>query len=140
MCSVEVKTSLFRTYCTSLYTAHLLTKYSESTLRNFYTAYHNVMKLFIGLPKREHTRPICVSYDIPYGPALLRNLIYRFMCRLQESQNMILYTINQSDCQYDSPPREKWKSLYISKEKKYKLVFSMSFDIYQIFLKMVFCI
>ena len=111
MCSVEVKTLLFRTYCTSLYTTHLWTKYTESTLRNFYTAYHNVMKLFIGLPKREHTRPICVSYDIPYGPALLRNLIYRFMCRLQESQNMILYIINQSDCQYDSPLRKKWNSL-----------------------------
>ena len=111
MCSVEGKALLFRTYCTSLYTAHLWTRYTESALRNFYIAYHNVMKLLIGLPKREHNRPVCVSYDIPYGPALLRNLIYRFICRLQESQNMILYTINKSDCQYDSLLRKKWRSL-----------------------------
>ena len=111
MCSVEVKVVLFRTYCTSLYTAHLWTNYSNATLNHFYTAYHNVMKLFIGLPKREHNRPLCVKYDIPHGPALVRNLIYRFMCRLEESQNMLLCVINKSDCIYESPLRKKWKSL-----------------------------
>ena len=80
MCSVEVKVMLFKTYCTSLYTAHLWTKYSNKTLNDFYIAYHNVMKLFIGLPKREHNRPICVYNEIPYGPAQIRNYIYKFIC------------------------------------------------------------
>ena len=69
------------------------------------------MKLFIGLPKREHNRPLCVEHDIPHGPALLRNLIYRFICRLKESQNELLSIVNSSDCVYDSPLRKKWKSL-----------------------------
>ena len=111
MCSIEVKVMLFKSYCTSLYTAHLWTNYSNKTLNDFYIAYHNVMKLFIGLRKREHTRPLCVKYDIPYGPALMRNYIYKFMCRLEISQNNILCTINQSDCKYESHLRNKWKSL-----------------------------
>ena len=111
MCSTEVKVMLFRTYCTPLYTAHLWTNYSKRSLANFYIAYHNMMKLLIGLPKREHNRHLCVRYDIPHGPSLLRNLIYRFMCRLKESQNKLICAINNSDCQFESPLRRKWHSL-----------------------------
>ena len=85
MCSVEVKIMLFKSYCTSLYTAHLWTKYSNKTLNDFYIAYHNVMKLFIGVPKREHNRPIFVNNEIPYGPALIHNYIYKFIHRLESS-------------------------------------------------------
>ena len=111
MCSVEVKVMLFRSYCTPLYTAHLWTNYSKSTIKDFYIAYHNIMKLFIGFRKYDHNRPLCVKYNIPHGPALVRNLIYRFMCRLQESHNLVLCALNNSDCQYESPLRKKWISL-----------------------------
>ena len=111
MCSIEVKVELFKTYCTPLYTAHLWTNYSNQALKNFYIAYHNVMKLFIGLPKREHNRPQCVQYNIPHGPALIRNFIYKFICRLYKSQNSILFVIARSDCLYESQIRKKWRSL-----------------------------
>ena len=111
MCSIEVKVELFKTYCTPLYTAHLWTNYSNLALKNFYIAYHNVMKLFIGLPKREHNRPQCVQYNIPHGPALIRNFIYKFICRLYSSQNNLLYVIARSDCLYESQIRKKWRSL-----------------------------
>ena len=111
MCSVEVKVTLFKSYCTSLYTAHLWTNYSNKALNDFYIAYHNVMKLFMGLPKREHNRPLCVTHEIPYGPALIRNYIYKFMCRLNISTNSILHTLNNSDCKYKSPIRIKWRLL-----------------------------
>ena len=111
MCSTEVKIVLFKSYCTSLYTAHLWANYLNKSINNFYTAYHNIMKLFIGLPKWEHSRPLCVAQDIPYGPALMRNFIYSFICRLNESQNMIIGAINNSDCRYNSPLRKKWNSL-----------------------------
>ena len=111
MCSIEVKVELFKTYCTPLYTAHLWTNYSCLALKNFFIAYHNVMKLFIGLPKWEHNRPQCVQYNIPHGPALIRNFIYKFICRLYNSQNKLLYVIARSDCLYESQIRKKWRSL-----------------------------
>ena len=111
MCSVDVKMTLFRSYCTPLYTAHLWTNYYNKTLSNFYVAYHNVMKLMIGVPKSDHNRPLCVKYNVPHGPALIRNFIYKFICRTNESQNMVLCAINKSGCQYHSPTNKKWKSL-----------------------------
>ncbi len=66
MCSIEVKVELFKTYCTPLYTAHLWTNYSSLALKNFYIAYHNVMKLFIGLPKREHNT-VCSIQHPPWS-------------------------------------------------------------------------
>ena len=111
MCSVEVKVELFKTYCTPLYTAHLWTNYTNLAIKNFYIAYHNVMKLFLGLPKWEHNRPQCVQYNIPHGPALLRSFIYKFIIRLYSSQNKLLYVIGRSDCLYESQIRKKWQSL-----------------------------
>ena len=69
MCSLDVKMTLFRSYCTPLYTAHLWTDYTNKTLSSFYVAYHDVIKLMIGLPKSDHNRPLCVKYNIPHGPA-----------------------------------------------------------------------
>ena len=111
MCSIEVKVMLFRTYCTPLYTAHLWINYTKRSLAEFYIAYHNIMKLFIGFTKSEHNRPLCVKYNIPHGPALIRNFINRFICRLKESQNKLICAINNSDCSIESPLRKKWFSL-----------------------------
>ena len=58
-------------------------------------------------PKREHNRPQCVQYNIPHGPALIRNFIYKFMCRLFKSQNKMLYILARNDCLYESQIRIK---------------------------------
>ena len=76
MCSFDVKLELFRSYCSSLYTAHLWINYTKSVINKLYTAYHNMLKLIVGVPKWEHTRPICVSLKVVYCPALIRKLIY----------------------------------------------------------------
>ena len=79
MCSIDVKLTLFRSYCSSLYTAQLWVNYSKSVMNKLYIAYHNMLKLLIGVAKREHTRPIRVTLDVPYCPSLIRNLVYKFM-------------------------------------------------------------
>ena len=76
MCTIEVKVTLFKSYCSSIYMAHLWTNYSHNNLNKLYIAYHNTLKLFIGVSKREHTRPICVNLIIKYCPSLIRNYIY----------------------------------------------------------------
>ena len=111
MCSIEVKVELFKTLFTPLYTANLWTKYSSTALKIIYIAYHNVMKLFIGLSRRDHNRPQCLQYNILHGPALICNFIYKFICRLFKSQNKILYILARSDCLYESQIRKKWRSL-----------------------------
>ena len=102
MCTVEVKTTLFRSYCSSFYTAQLWTNYTQTAINKLYIAYHNILKLLIGVNKREHTRPICVSLNVKYCPALIRNLIFKFMNRILLSKNMILKALCNNSCFYRS--------------------------------------
>ena len=90
MCSLDVKLTLFRSYCSSFYTSQLWVNYTKKTMHKLYTAYHNVLKMFIGVSKCEHTRPICANLNVQYCPALIRNFIYKFMSRLIASENIYM--------------------------------------------------
>ena len=111
MCSDDVKVTLFRSYCSSFYTAQLWINYTATTMHKLYTAYHNVLKMFIGLSKYEHTRPICVKLNVKYCPALIRNLISKFMSRLLASENRYIKALHNMNCFYNSSIWKHWRYL-----------------------------
>ena len=45
MCSEHVKCTLFRSFCTSLYTCQLWCNYKSESIRKLYVAYNNVFRL-----------------------------------------------------------------------------------------------
>ena len=53
MCSEDVKTQLFRTFCTPMYIAQLWWNYSNSSssMRKLKVAYNDVMRMLLGLPR-----------------------------------------------------------------------------------------
>ena len=109
MCSPDVKVTLFKSYCLSMYTAHLWTNYSKTVINKLYTAYHNMLKLIIGISKREHTRPICVSLEVSYCPALIRKHIFKFINRLTNSCNVFIKAICDMSCFYRSNIWKHWR-------------------------------
>ena len=111
MCNIEVKTTLFRSYVSSFYTAHLWTNYSKTVINKLYIAYHNTLKLLIGVYKSEHTRPICVGLNVKYCPALMRNIIYKFMQRLLAAENIMVKALCETSLFYTSPMWKHWRSL-----------------------------
>ena len=111
MCTLPVKITLFQSYCSPMYLAQLWTKYKQATINKLYIAYHNVLKMFIGVSKTEHTRPICATLNIKYCPALIRNYIYKFMCRLQKSNNLLVMNVCGSSCFLESRIWKHWRSL-----------------------------
>ena len=111
MCTQDVKLTLFRSYCSSLYTAQLWVNYTKTIMNKLYIAYHNILKLFIGVPKWEHTRPICVTLNVKYCPALIRNLVYKFMCRLPVAKNIFVRTLCDMSCFYRSSIWKHWRFL-----------------------------
>ena len=111
MCSPDVKLTLFRSYCASMYTAHLWTNYTQAVIKKLYTAYHNMLKLIIGVSKREHTRPICVTLEVSYCPALIRKYVYKFTYRLQKSNNEFLKAICDMSSFYKSNIWKHWRLL-----------------------------
>ena len=111
MCSYSVKITLFRTYCSSLYTAHLWWRYKSGTIRKFRIAYHNILKLLLGFSKYSSNGVICTVFDVPSCSAVVRNLVYRFRCRLDHSNCLFISEILCSDLRFTSLIREHWKSL-----------------------------
>ena len=111
MCTIDVKLTLFNSFCSPLYTAHLWSKYSNSTIMTLYRAYHNTLKILLGVSKREYTSPICAYLNVKSCPAVVRNLIFRFMERLRTSSNSIIVAMNSSCICYQSAIRKHWRSL-----------------------------
>ena len=90
---------------------HLWISYNKSTINKLYTAYHNLLKLVIGVSKPEHTRPICAHLNVKYCPALIRNYIYRFMLRVQASGNRFIMSICGMSTYFLSKIWIHWKEL-----------------------------
>ena len=111
MCTLDTKLVLFNTYCSSMYTVQLWTNYTRTSINKLYTAYHNILKSLIGVSKREYTSPICVNLNVRSCPAVIRNLVFKFMNRLHTSNNRIINSICLSSCFYKSQMWKHWRSL-----------------------------
>ena len=66
MCSLGVKLTIFRTYCSPMYTAQFWWTYTKSTINKFQIAYHNIFEMFLGVSKYESTSYPCTLFDIQY--------------------------------------------------------------------------
>ena len=111
MCTVDVKLTLFQSFIAPMYTAHLWTRYSNKEILKLYRAYHNTLKMFLGLSKREHTSPICAFLNVRTCAAVIRNFIFHFMVRLRNSSNIILQAILGTSICYNSSIWKHWRSL-----------------------------
>ena len=111
MCSLDVKITLFRAYCMPMYCAHLWWCYTKSKINKLYVAYHNVFKMFLGVSKFESTSLMCTVCDVKNCSSLIRNLIYKFMLRLQKSENVIIRGLLESSIYFVSRIRRQWFSL-----------------------------
>ena len=117
MCTADVKAKLFQTFCTPLYTAHLWWNYRLYSLRKLTVAYNDIMRLLLCLPRRHSASQMFVNINVPTCAAVIRNLIFKFIVRLEKSENSIiqeLVSIERSDTKLTSAIWRHWhKTLYI---------------------------
>lgn len=114
MCSNQVKTTLFRTFCTSLYTSQLWWNFTKGSINKLYVAYNNVFRMMHKLPRDCSASGMFVNSQVNNCPAVLRNLTFRFMSRLDASTNMLIQSILHSDLKWKSRIRNYWvKVLYV---------------------------
>ena len=64
MCSIDVKLTLFHTYCSPMYSIQLWWNYKKSTINRLHIVYRNIKKLFLGLFKYESTSFLCILFDV----------------------------------------------------------------------------
>ena len=108
MCSDEVKIKLFRAYCTPMYTCQLWFRYKQKTMRKLLFGYNNALRILLKLPWDCSASKMFVERHLPSAKALIRNLIYKFMKRLEVSDNQLIAAIRNSDLHWTSRLRKHW--------------------------------
>ena len=102
MCSVPVKLKLFNSYCASLYTPHLWWNYRKMSVTKLHITYHNILKRNIGLSKYESTSATCAYTNTQSCQSTIRNLVFKFVCRLNKSDNALIKALLASSVVYSS--------------------------------------
>ena len=103
MSSDNVKVTIFRSYCSSLYTSQLWWKYRVSSIRKFYVAYNNAVRMVFLLPRDCSASGMFFVHNVMSCPALVRKLVICFFYkRVKASQNYIVQAICGSDIWWKS--------------------------------------
>ena len=89
-CSVDVKVNLFRAYCTPLYTAPLWVNYKKESLRKLMVAYNDCLRILLKKSRFGSASMLFCDSGLSTFHALLRNLMYKFTCRLDGSKNEVI--------------------------------------------------
>ena len=97
MCSDHVKCTLFRSFCTSLYTCQLWCNHKSKSIRKLYVAYNNVFRLLCNEPMYCSASYMFVTRGLPTCKMLIRKKVYSFMMCIAKSSNTILQSILNSD-------------------------------------------
>ena len=117
MCTDKVKIKLFVTFCSQFYCAPLwYFNKTDKTYNKLRVAYNNVFRFLLGLPRDEQGRPcsasgMFASRRVKSLQEILRNLIYKFMCRLDESDNDLVRSILSQSVTRISKLRKHWNRL-----------------------------
>lgn len=82
--------ALFRAFCSSLYTAHLWMSYKKASYKKLIVAYNDALRLLLEKPRWTSATELFVSSRIGTLHAELRNLMFKRMCRLNVSENLIV--------------------------------------------------
>lgn len=111
MCTWDTKITLFNSYCSPMYTAQLWWNYKKSTVNRLSISYHNIMKMFLGLSKYESTSMLCAYMNIHCYQSLIRKLTYKFIQRLNTSENTIIKMLQTPSIVYTSRIQAHWRRL-----------------------------
>ena len=114
MCKKSVKCTLFKSYCTSLYTCPLWFCYRAESMRKLCVAYNNVFRFLCNEPRDCSAIYMFVSRGLPTCKMLIRKNVYSLLTCIAKSGNAILQSIMNSDALYTSPLCRHWrKMLYV---------------------------
>ena len=119
MCTEKAKIKLFVTYCSQFYCAQI---WSYNNHDKFYqklkVAYNNVFRFFLRLPRDAQGRPcsasgMFVSRKVKSFPEILRNVVYKFRCRLDASENELVKSTLFKNVANLSKLRKHWNRLLL---------------------------
>ena len=113
--SMDVKRTLFKSYCYPMYTCSLWSKYRESSLNKLKVAYNSIMRKLVGTPPWSSARTIFVRHNVRSFYETVRIVSYNLMSRVLTSCNNVVQSLLRSDSYTMSRTRSKWlQNLFIN--------------------------
>ena len=107
---------LFNTYCSPMYNAQLWWNHTAYSFQRLHVCYNNILRRLLRRPRYYSAFGLFAECGIPNGKAVIRNLIYKFITRLNESTNDVILAIGllSSDIRWTSRIRHYWvKTVYV---------------------------
>jgi hypothetical protein len=89
-CTSEVKITLFKAYCQSLYTCSLWTRYTQRSYRALRVQYNNAFRVLLGLRKHCSASGMFAENQTDCLNAILRKRVASLMHRVWNSSNSFL--------------------------------------------------
>ena len=80
----------------------------KAVTKKLYTAYNNVFRMLHRLPRDCSASAMFVNSHVKNCSAIIRNLVYRFIRRLELSENGIILSVLNSDLRWQSRIRRHW--------------------------------
>ena len=117
MCTENVKIKLFVTYCSQFYCAQLWRfSKTDKSYRKLTVAYNNVFRYFLNLSRDAQGRPcsasgMFVNRKVKSFQEIMRNLIFKFKCRLNVSDNDLVKSTLFKNIADGSKLRKHWNEL-----------------------------
>ena len=111
MCSIDVKNTLFRTFCTPMYTCHLWWNYKAHSFHKLKVAFNNDFRMLHNLPTYCSASEMFTVNRVADCKAVIRNLVHRFISRLMISKHLLVRSILSSDLVWSSRIRRHWARL-----------------------------
>ena len=109
-CNVDVKCSLFRSFCYSLYCASLWTNYKQSTFHRLRVNYNNILRRLMGVPTYSSASFLFGSLGVKSFGELLRTAHYSMMRRVSNSPNDLITKLFRSDNRLRSVSWQSWNN------------------------------
>ena len=106
-----VKNTLFRTFCTPMYTCHLWWNYTAQSFHKLKVAFNNAFRMMHNLPTYCSASEMFTVNRVADCKAVIRNLVHRFMMRLMISKHLLVCSILSSDLVCSSRIRRHWARL-----------------------------
>jgi hypothetical protein len=107
-CSVDVKTLLFKTYCTGLYATQLWSNFNKSTIDKIQVAYNTIFRYLMSVDRRASISETMIKNGIKHFKVLLRNYMYKFKLRLNNSSNVVIKTLLNTNLFFNSSLYLRW--------------------------------
>ena len=96
MCSNEVKSRLFRSFCSALYCSPLWCLYKLSTFRKLQTSYNKMIHILFNLERQISVSAKCIELNLDCFKVLLRKHTFGFRSRILVCENNIINAITNS--------------------------------------------